>query len=217
MQIFGNSKGFTLVETLIALVISTFILGALLVASLASQQAASGIEQKVDVQQDVRAALDLMSMEISMASYNPLVNKTNVQWKDVACALPGISINRGIQQANGSNMTVEMDLNGEGLVTGTNELITYAYANQQITRSTPCGGTSQTLIGATNVLVINDPGTPVFQYFDGNNNATTNIPDIRRITITLVVQSSTTDTKGQARTMVYSTSVIPRNHIMSLQ
>jgi hypothetical protein len=57
----------------------------------------------------------------------------------------------------------------------------------------------------------------VFQYFDGNNNATTNIPDIRRITITLVVQSSTTDTKGQARTMVYSTSVIPRNHIMSLQ
>ena len=217
MHTFGDSKGFTLVEILIALVISTFIIGAIFIASLVGQEAASGIEQKVSVQQDVRAALDLMAMEISMASYNPSADKSLIKWQDKNCQVVGTTANRGIQQADGSNLTVEMDLNGDGNVTGANELITYAYANQQITRTTVCDGNTQTLIGGTNVQVLNVPGTPVFQYFDGNNNPTANAPDIRRIAITLVVQSSTVDTQGQARTMVYSTSVIPRNHIMSIQ
>jgi type IV pilus assembly protein PilW len=213
-----SSKGFTLVETLIALVIGTIIIGATLMASMAGQQAASGIEQKVDVQQDIRAALDLMVMEISMASYNPNADKTLIQWKSAGdCNAAGTTANRGIQQADGSNIAVEMDLNGDGNVTGSNEIIKYSYSGNRIRRSTSCG-TNSTLIGNTNsAWVINDPGTPVFQYFDGNNNVTANIPDIRRIVVTLVVQSSTSDIKGVARTMVYSTSIIPRNHMMSIE
>ena len=215
IHIIGNSKGFTLVEILIAMVISTIIMGAILMASMAGQQAASGIEQKVVVQEDVRAALDLMALEIGMASYNPKADKTLLAWQSAACGT-GTAANKGIQQATASNLTVEMDLNGNGSVADANENITYSYANSQITRSVSCGA-AQALIGGVNVNVINNAGTPVFQYFDGNNNTTANIPDIRRIVITLVVQSSTADLNGQSRTMVYSTSVIPRNHIMSVQ
>jgi prepilin-type N-terminal cleavage/methylation domain-containing protein len=215
-RILDNSKGFTLIETLIAMVVSSFILGALLIATMAGQQAASGIEQKVSVQQDVRAALDLMATEISMASLSPGFDHSLIAWRGADCVSTGVAANRGIQQATSSNLTVEMDLNGNGTVTDANEIITYSYADNQITRNT-CGG-PQPFIGDTNVQVINDGATPpVFQYFDGNNKATVNIPDIRRITITLVVRSVASDLKGERKTAVYSTSVIPRNHLISVE
>ena len=60
---------------------------------------------------------------------------------------------------------------------------------------------------------------PVFTYFDGAGNQIpfaslpANIPNIRRIDITLQVETDeiTPDT-GQRRKMIYSTSVIVRNH-----
>ena len=110
-----------------------------------------------------------------------------------------------------------MDLNGNGSLADSNEIISYSYAGNRITRRTGCEGGAQTLIGGTNVQVINNVDTPVFQYFDGNNNVTARIPDIRRINITLVVRAIAPDMKGQTRTMVYSTSVIPRNHVISIQ
>jgi type IV pilus assembly protein PilW len=213
-----DMRGFTLIEVLLVVVIGSIISAALLMVVMAGQQAASGIEQKVSVQQDVRAALDMMAVEIGMASLNPNISKTGLVWLDATCSGPGVQINKGIQRAGASTLTVEMDLsqpNGNGNVTDENEMITYNYEDNIIRRSVSCGS-EQTFIGGTNVEVINsETGAPVFRYFNGNGIETNIIPDIRQITITLIVRATTSDLKGATRTAVYSTSVFPKNHAIS--
>jgi len=224
-----NSRGFTLVEILIALVIGTIILAAGYMAVMSGHQASTGIEQKISAQQDIRAALDIIATEISMASYNP--TGTNGLWVNPACGAGAIA-NKGIQQAtaDGATLTVESDINENGSVNADpNELITYSYdaANERITRQAGCGGGAQSFLGdlATvsarqrNVRVVNGTlGIPLFRYFDGNNaliNMPADIAKIRRIDITIAVQATVPDVQGQTRSMVYSTSVVPRNHVVT--
>src|SRR5664279_3621771 len=110
-----NQKGFTLVEILIAMVIGTIIMGAVYVATLEGHRASTGIEQKISVQEDVRAALNIMVMEIGMASYNP-TRATNNIWRNPNCnnAGTGVLAYKGIQTIAGfaNTITVEMDING---------------------------------------------------------------------------------------------------------
>ena len=80
-----------------------------------------------------------------------------------------------------------------------------------------------------NVLVVNDinesgayeDGTdiPVFRYYDGAGaiiptaSLPAAIPNIRRVEITLAVETEDADPNTkQRRHLIYSTSVIPRNH-----
>jgi type IV pilus assembly protein PilW len=233
-----NQKGFTLVEILISMVIGTIILAAVYVATLEGHRASTGIEQKISVQEDVRAALNIMVMEIGMASYNP-TRATNNIWLNPACGV-GVLAYKGIQTTAGfaNNITVEMDRNGlNGISVGDpNEIITYSYdtANQRITRKTNCVGGGEPFIGDVvgagtaaanrqrNVRVINNElGVNIFTYFDGTGteitaaNLPARIPDIRRIDITLAVVAADPDFQGQTRQMIHSTSVIPRNHAIN--
>jgi hypothetical protein len=63
---------------------------------------------------------------------------------------------------------------------------------------------------------------PVFRYFNGlgveipTASLPAEIPNIRRIQITLAVETEDVDPNShQRRRMTYSTSVIPRNHAIS--
>jgi hypothetical protein len=136
--------------------------------------------------------------------------------------------------ATDSSICVEADVNENGVIGGTNnpnEVITYTYdsTNQYITRSTNCsGGGDQPFLGdlpssgrPRTVRVINaviNPAVPVFRYFDAQGTEITTaagIPNIARIDITLWVETEDKDpNSGQRRRMVYSTSVIPRNHVI---
>lgn len=123
--------------------------------------------------------------------------------------------------------------------TNPNEIIAYSYdaVNLYITRETNCGG-AQPFLGDTaasgnprTVRVINNTaGTgntaiPVFRYYDGTGTEITigtastqlplAIPNIRRIEITLAVETEDIDPNTkQRRRLIYSTSVIPRNHVI---
>jgi prepilin-type N-terminal cleavage/methylation domain-containing protein len=231
----ANKKGFTLVEILFAITIGLLLMSAIYMAVHSGQKSSVTIEAKTAAQQDVRAALELMALEIGMASYNPTF-AANV-WRDAAdCAsAAGTQTNKGIQVAAANSITVEMDINNNGAIAGgSNEIIAYSYdtANQRITRSTNCGNAFE-FLGCTDansdgrcdnnntlrtLRVVNSTlGIPVFQYFDGSGNLTANIPDIRRIDITLAVETNSIDPNtGQRRRMIYSTSVIPRNHAITL-
>jgi type IV pilus assembly protein PilW len=63
--------GFTLVEVLFAVVIGIILLGAIYAVVESGQRSSVSLERKVVAQQDARAALQMMAMEIRMASYNP--------------------------------------------------------------------------------------------------------------------------------------------------
>lgn len=237
MIIKKNIKGFTLVEILFTITIGLLLLSAIYVAVQSGQRSSIALEQKVTAQQDVRAALEIMALEIGMASYNPMFQSS--MW--TAC--PGgvtILANRGLQVATANSITIEMDIGGgpgdtpSGIIRdGNNETIEYVYdtAAQRITRATNCGNNFD-FLGCTdangdgrcdnnqslrNVRVVNNTLLiPMFRYFDGTGAETANIPDIRRLDITIAIDSDAIDPNtGQRRRMIYSTSVIPRNHAIT--
>lgn len=235
----SDKRGFTLVEILVALGVGAIILAAIYSMVNLSQKISSGMERRVAAQQDEKTALELMAMEIGMASYTA----NSLLWVNPATC-NGVSPNltdKGIQVATANSITIEMDINDNGYIQNTttgavdaNEIIGYNYdtGNLYITRETNCGGAMPFLgdrdiaanVGKRTVRVINNsynPVIPVFRYFDGNgieifptaaNPAP--IPNIRRIEITLAVETENPDiNNGQRKKMIYSTSVIVRNHV----
>ena len=230
-------EGFTLVEILVSMFVGMVIIGAIYAAVVSSQRSTASVEQKVVAGQDARAALELMAVEIQMASYNPTF-APNIWINPGNCTAVSANQNRwGIQAATGSSITVETDINENGSVlrSGTpninpNEIITYTYdaANQYITRETGCGG-GQPFLGDTPasgrpraVHVINTAEVPVFRYFNAQGveipagGLPAGIPDIARIDITLWVETEHVDvSSGLRRQMIYSTNVIPRNHVIN--
>jgi len=247
----AGEKGFTLVELLFAILIGVMLIAASYIAMTSGQQTSAGVERKVAAQQDVRAAMQVMGLELSMASYNPHY-MPNI-WHDlpsignpVQCDVPGNQAFKGIRQATPTAITVEMDV-GENNRVGDDrgEIIRYAYDqnNQSLTRETAtCGQTVWSVdhfLGSTDdpqlkqprtVRVINqDLNLAVFRYYNGigqegtelaincsagNEPSCNEIPNIRRIDITLAVATAEADPASKRRKqMIYSTRVLVRNHV----
>jgi prepilin-type N-terminal cleavage/methylation domain-containing protein len=246
-----RENGFTLIEILFAIFIGLILMGAAYVAMTSGQQTSAGVERKVSAQQDMRAALQVMGLELSMGSYNP--NYINGLWQALPamggnCAVSANQGYRGIQLADGNSILVEMDVGESDLVgdqQGEMVLYTYDPVNQYISRETiNCigagphrgPGADQPFLGSSGapgqprgVRVINGGpgglGIPVFRYFDAVGDPATElnpggnpavIPQIRRIHITLAVQTDEVDpSTRQPRRMIYSTSVFVRNHAIN--
>lgn len=71
----GNKKGFTLVELMITLAMSGIIVAAIYSAYIIQQKTYYTQGQVVDMQQNLRAAMEVMESEIRMAGYDPSGNK----------------------------------------------------------------------------------------------------------------------------------------------
>ena len=224
-----NKKGFTLVELLAAIGVGIIMLAAIYTAVTVGYRSSVAVERKVTAVDDARTALELMSAEIRMASYNP--NFGLALWRNPAVcnAQSPNQVYRGIQTATANSIMAQMDISENTAIgDNANEIIQYTYdaANERVTRGTNCGP-AQPFLGDTaasgnprTVLVRNAAAQiPVFRYFNGSGaeilaaSLPASIPDIRRIDITLVVDTEFVDPNTNLRRrMIYSTSVIPRNH-----
>ncbi len=110
--------------------------------------------------------------------------------------------------------------------------------NQYITRSTNCGtvqpflggdagvapaGTRTVTVKNSSMGINNGAGNAaVFRYYDSGgtelypDTTPANIPNIRRLDITLAVETEEKDpSTNQYRQMIYSTSVLVRNHAIN--
>jgi Tfp pilus assembly protein PilW len=107
-----GSRGFTIVECVVAVAVGMTILGAVYAAVWTGQRSATGIDRKVTTGQDARAALEVMAMEMRMASYNPFYAAN--PWTDITNCNAGDATRRGVQNAASSTIQIQMDLNGGG-------------------------------------------------------------------------------------------------------
>jgi prepilin-type N-terminal cleavage/methylation domain-containing protein len=225
-----QDRGFTLVELMIAMGVGAILITAIYASVTMAQRSSASVGRKVVTQQDARAVLNLMALEMRMASYNPgwstATFSGNMQNNCDHVVLNPVY--NGIQQATTSSIGVAMDLDASRTICNvSNEYIQYTYnaGSHSITRSVNCQGMA--VLGET------DSKTTVtnfnLQYFDsGSNNITSTvisnpgsmtngIPAIRRIQITLTVQTKDPDSMThKVKTTTYKTDVLVRNHAVDL-
>jgi len=227
-----HSRGFTVVELVMAMAVGLVLLAAISTAVVSGQRSSTGIERKVTTNQDARAALEIMASEIRMASFNSLFT-VNLWRNPATCNVSGTQTYKGIQEATGTAITIEMDLDPDGNCgNAAGEIIRYEYdsvnlrLNRESITCTPGRSADvQSFLGpiagqpGVRTVEVANGALPVFRYFDGTGaqiayaNLPNDIPRIRRIEIALLVRSADVDPNtGQQRQMAYSTSVIPRNH-----
>src|ERR1051325_1960546 len=147
-------------------------------------------EQLNEMQQNARAAIDLITREIKLAGYDP----------------SGAAIASGIPHSP-SQLELLADLNGDGSVSALDEDVIYTYdaPNLRILRST--GGTTTTL--AENIVEF------TFDYLDANGNSTISSANIRQVRVTITAQTSKPDPNFAANnghpTYQLSALITPKN------
>ena len=202
MRMVKKDGGFTLIELMISMAIGLVILSAIAGTFTLQTRQNNAEEQLGQLQQNVRAALDLMIREIQMAKYDP-----------AASAFPAGTY--GVTySASQLQIKADMDANGtlDTASSGSVENIIYAYdnANLRITRQLGSSGTAQIL--ADNVTAF------TFGYYDANGSAVTssaNSGNIRKVTLSITARTAKPDpsypSNGGYRTYQISASVTPPN------
>ena len=133
-----NSHGFSLIELLVAMAIFAVLMASVTMAFHTQQQSQVREQMVLEMQQNVRGALQLMEREIRMAGYDPTVvwgtdgvdndgdddiDESDEAQNDLAAAL-------GITMAQTFELRFGMDLNGDRDLGESNERIAYGFANK---------------------------------------------------------------------------------------
>lgn len=160
-----SAKGFTIVELLVATVISLVLSAAGWTFYRSQLRALIDQSARLDADEAARAAVAFMAREIRKAGLDPLADPP----AGVAFTTPGA---KGVSDARPERLLVQWDKNSSGAIeTGAAdpdaESVEYSYdgVNQQILRTV--NGTAQALI--KNVAA----GGLSFRYFDANGNVLT--------------------------------------------
>lgn len=106
-----NAQGFTLVELMITLAISGIIVAAIYAAYISQQRTYLAQEQVAEMQQNIRAAVDLMAREIRSAGYDPTGKAGAV-----------------ITTASAGQISFSQDINGDGDTADTGEIIDFGFS-----------------------------------------------------------------------------------------
>ena len=165
----NTSKGYTLIELMVALA-ATSILAACIYATYITQLK-SHITQRqiVEMQQNLRAAMQLIEREVRMAGYDPLR-----------------TAGAGVTTMLGNSFEFNMDLMEDGDLLDSNERVHYALetdaaGNQFLGRDDFSGLNLQPV--AENIDALN------FVYLDNTATPTTDPLRVRSIQVTIVARS----------------------------
>jgi len=204
-----NQRGFTLLELLIAMSVGLIILSAVYsVFTLQSKQFANQ-EVAVEMQQNARMAMDIITREIRMAGYNPSRTLTNCSGSLTGSSTTCV----GIRNASANSISFASDLDGDGDLTADptnpNENIIYdRYLSSNIyALGRTSNGTKQPVIDNLDLLG--------FSYFNDSGGTPTDLVDIRKIRVTIRIIAAKADplytTNGGFRTYTLVSDVTPRN------
>jgi len=185
-----NERGtVTVAELLAAIVMTAAAMGAMYSMMIAQNQVFSAQDRAVEMEQTARTIMTMISRELRMAGYNPV---------------RGISFN-GITY-DPVQLHIQADLNGNGVLTDTNEDITYSFdaANLRLLRTAPNG-----------LIVFQNIQTFTFSYLDTNGNPTTTTADIRQVMVSIKARAANPDPtypeNNGYRTLTLQSRVTPRD------
>lgn len=186
-------------ELLVSMSIGLVVLAALAKTFTVQSRQNTAEEQIAQMQQNARAALDLMVREIQMAKYNP--------------AGSAFSSAYGVTYSS-SQLEIKADMDSDNNIStssGSVEDIIYAYdnTNLQITRKL---GSGDAEIVADNITAF------AFSYYDANGSAVSSLANsgnIRKVTVSITARTARPDpsltANGGYRTYQISADITPPN------
>jgi len=171
LRLKGNqdrARGFSLVELLIAMAVGLVVLGAMYSVFTIQNKTFGNQENFVEMQQSVRAGMDMMAREVGMAGYDP-----------AGANFVGIPY-------DANKLQIYAYLNGDKDTDDPHEYIKYTMDSDypfEIRRDT--GGGRQEF--ALNIQ------TFTFNYLDSDGNPTTTTANIRQMRITITARTAKPD------------------------
>jgi prepilin-type N-terminal cleavage/methylation domain-containing protein len=196
-----NEKGFSLLEVLIALSVFVIVVFGVYTVYDSGRATVARGQNKVEVQQTARVAMDMMASEIQTAGYDPS-NAMNL--------LPTTPV----QVANGSIITFIADVDGNNVT----DQVTYRLQGAQLIRDFSSWNGATFPAPASEELA-NGVTTLTFGYFDGNdpNNQfaapvpAASLAAIRRITVAVTTQGTAAGISSAQETFPLTMDVRLRN------
>jgi len=185
----GGERGFSLVELLVALGVGMIALAAFYGVFTIQNKRFNIEEQVAEMQQNVRAGVETITMDVRMAGYDPA----------------GVANFSGITVSS-TQLELKFDLDGNGAIAGAEDVIyKFDSANKRITRNV--GGGDQPFMENVQAFT--------FAYLDSAGNVTTTSSLVRQIRISITGKTNKRDpaytANGGYRTYTLTTYVTPRN------
>jgi type IV pilus assembly protein PilW len=177
-----NQRGFTLIELMVALAVALLAMASIAMTFQMQFKTLKREEMASEMRDNVRAAVEMMTRELSMAGYDP-----------------SGSAGAGIVTAAASSARFTIDLDGDGALTGANEDIEYEYDS-----------TDRTVKRNSVIIADNITGLSL-TYYNAANSAVTTAGEVRRVRIQLNGRSRAPLAGGNYLTLSLSSDVKPWN------
>jgi type IV pilus assembly protein PilW len=193
----GSSRGYTIVEVVMALSLSFLTIIAIYSLYVQELKAQVARENQLNMQQQARVVMDLVSREILMAGYDPRgVNRDS----DLTNDFDGITYNP-------DELSIRMDLNGNGMIDGANESIIFLFDAETHTLRRNTGGGNQPFGEDIDAFVV--------EYFDRLGKSTSDSKAIRQVAFSVTARTASSDPQygknGGYRTATLHSRVTMRN------
>lgn len=190
----GKERGFTLVELMIAMAVGGIVMGAVMTSFLSQHRSYLAQDEVVEMQQNARVAMDMLTRDIRSAGYDPN------------------NLGAGITVATPNNLvfTKEDDLPANGLETFDYSLFdaftfTAPPSNDGLVDDLALQVTSAAGASAGRQVVAENIEQLEFRYLDEDGNVTATLADIRAIQISILAVASNPD-QNFTNTMTYTTA-----------
>ncbi len=178
-----DEKGFTVAEFLVAFAMLSLLMAGMIKLFTMLNQSNTTQNVTAGVQQVVRTGIDIMTKNIRMAGFNPMM-------------LPDVGFKADISK---TSIHFSYDLDADGVI-ASEEDITYLHEGQKLKRDTRDGGPVTFIDNVTDLQFI---------YLDVKDQITTKPGNIKTVVISMTVTEPAGREKSVSRT--YSTRVICRN------